>query len=169
MTDKNLPQTAEGYEQLLVKLKERIRQAQVQAAFAVNEGLTTLYWEIGSLILTQESQKGWGAKVVEKLANDLKLAFPEMRGFSARNLRYMKAFAAAYPDRTMVQAMPSKITWYHNCTLIDRVKDSEERIWYTVQTIENGWTRDVMVHQIESELGAEALEWDLELGLLELS
>src|SRR5688572_17300803 len=97
-----LPETAVGYVDFLAELKERIRQAQVHAALAVTERLTLLYWEIGSLILDQESQKGWGAKVVDQLAKDLRSAFPEMKGLSARNLRYMKAFAAAYPDRRIV-------------------------------------------------------------------
>jgi len=205
MADKKLPETIAEYDKLLSDLKHRIRQAQVKAALAVNEQLTILYWEIGGLILSQEAEQGWGAKVVDRLAKDLKLAFPEMKGFSARNLRYMKAFAEAYPDRAILQEAPAKITWYHNCTLLDQVKNAEERQWYTVKTIENGWSRNVLVHQIESKLherqgraitnfnatlpspqselaqqvlkdpynfdfltiGPEALERDLERGLLE--
>lgn len=205
MTEKNLPQITEGYDTLLKGLKERIQQAQVKAALSVNQELISLYWSIGQDILTQEREQGWGAKVVDRLAKDLKSDFPEMKGFSARNLRYMKVFAETYPDPAFLQAAPAKITWYHNCTLLDKVKDSQERDWYMLQTVENGWSRDVLVHQIESKLyerqgraitnfsrtlpeprselaqqilkdpynfdflslGAEALERDLERGLLQ--
>lgn len=152
MTDKQVPQSIVAYESLLKGLKERIRQAQVKAHLAVNQELISLYWSIGRDILLQESEQGWGAKVVEKLAKDLKSAFPSSTGFSARNLRYMKAFAESYPDPAILQATPAKLTWYHNCTLLDKVKNTEERHWYALQTIENGWSRDVLVHQIESHL-----------------
>jgi predicted nuclease of restriction endonuclease-like (RecB) superfamily len=154
MVGKKLPQTLAGYETLLTGLKDRIQQAQVRAGLAVNQELISLYWAIGRDILTQETQEGWGAKVVDKLAKDLKASFPEMKGFSARNLRYLKLFAETYPDPAILQAAPAKITWYHNCTLLDKVKDSKEREWYMLQTIENGWSRDVLVHQIESKLYA---------------
>lgn len=152
MVDKQVPQPVEAYESLLKGLKERIRQAQVKAHLAVNQELIGLYWSIGRDILTKESEQGWGAKVVDRLAKDLKSAFPTAKGFSARNLRYMKAFAASYPDPLILQATPAKLTWYHNCTLLDKVKDAEERHWYALQSIENGWSRDVLVHQIESRL-----------------
>lgn len=141
-----------GYDALLKDLKARIRQAQIKAGLAVNAELVRLYWEIGKAILTQERDQGWGAKVVDRLAQDLKTAFPDMKGFSARNLRYMKAFAEVYPDVAILQAAPAKITWYHNCALLDKVKDPEERQWYTAKTIEYGWSRDVLVLQIESHL-----------------
>ncbi len=86
MADKKLPQTIEGYEALLAGLKERTKQAQVKAGLAVNQELISPYWAIGRNILIQESQQGWGAKVVDRLARDPKSAFPEMKGFSARNL-----------------------------------------------------------------------------------
>ncbi|MBP6745187.1 DUF1016 family protein [bacterium] len=152
MPDKQFPQAVEAYESLLKGLKDRIRTAQVKAYLAVNQELIGLYWSIGRDILTQESEQGWGAKVVDRLALDLKSAFPEVKGFSARNLRYMKVFAESYPDPAILQAAPAKLTWYHNCTLLDKVKDSGKRHWYALQTIENGWSRDLLVHQIESGL-----------------
>lgn len=205
MVEKRLPQIIEGYDTLLASLKERITHAQIKAGLAVNQELISLYWAIGKEILHQESQQGWGAKVVERLAQDLRITFPEMKGFSARNLRYMKVFADTYREEEFLQAAPAKITWYHNCTLLDKVKDAKEREWYIMQTIEHGWSRDVLVHQIESKLydrqgraitnfkatlppprselaqqilkdpynfdflslGAEALERDLESGLLQ--
>jgi predicted nuclease of restriction endonuclease-like (RecB) superfamily len=149
---KELPETISGYDIVLKGLKEKIQNARMKAILAVNHELIYLYWEIGKQILVQEQEKGWGAKVVDQLAVDLRKAFPEIKGFSARNLRYMKAFADAYPDSAILQAGPAKLTWYHNCTLLDKIKIDEERQWYAVETIKNGWTRDVLVHQIESGL-----------------
>jgi len=142
----------EGYEQLLRDLKERIRSAQVRAALAVNRELVLLYWQIGRDILTRQQQQGWGAKVVTQLAKDLRQEFPTMKGFSRTNLLYMRAFAEAYPDEQIVQQVVGQIPWGHNVRILDLVKDSTERLWYVQQTIQYGWSRNVLVHQIESEL-----------------
>ena len=75
-----------------------------------------------------------------------------MKGFSSRNLKYMRAFAQAYPDEQIVQQLAAQIPWFHNCILLDKVKESTERLWYIQQTIEHGWSRNVLVHQIESKL-----------------
>ncbi|MGH2487765.1 MAG: PDDEXK nuclease domain-containing protein [Ktedonobacterales bacterium] len=141
-----------GYAEFLGQLKQRIRAAQVRAALSVNRELVSLYWQIGREILQRQEREGWGAKVIDRLARDLRSAFPEMKGFSARNLKYMRAFAAAYPDESIVQAAPAQITWYHNTTLLDRVKGEAEREWYALAAVEHGWSRDVMVHQIHSDL-----------------
>ncbi|BAY44671.1 hypothetical protein SAMD00079811_22720 [Scytonema sp. HK-05] len=143
---------AQEYEEFLGELKERIRQAQVQAALAVNRELILLYWQIGRDILWRQQQQGWGAKVIERLPADLRKAFPEIKGLSSRNLKYMRAFAEAYPDQEFVQRAAAQIPWFHNCVLIDKVKDSAEREWYIRQTIQQGWSRNVLVHQIESGL-----------------
>jgi predicted nuclease of restriction endonuclease-like (RecB) superfamily len=143
---------AQEYEEFLGELKERIRQAQVRAALAVNRELIFLYWQIGRDILWRQQQQGWGAKVIERLAADLRKAFPEIKGFSSRNLKYMRAFAEAYPDEEFVQQTAAQIPWFHNCVLTDKVKDSGEREWYIRQTIQQGWSRNVLVHQIESGL-----------------
>jgi predicted nuclease of restriction endonuclease-like (RecB) superfamily len=142
----------EKYEQFLRELKERIRNAQIQAALAVNRELILLYWQIGREILTRQQQEGWGAKVINKLAKDLQKAFPEMKGFSPRNLKYMRAFAEAYPDEQIVQQLAAQIPWFHNCVLLDKVKNSTERLWYINQTIQYGWSRSILTHQIESRL-----------------
>ena len=154
MTNKNLPEVISGYEGFLHELTESIRQAQLRAGLALNRELTVLYWQIGRGILEQQKVEGWGAKVIDRLADDLRKTFPDMKGLSARNLKYMRSFAEAYPDQDFVQALPSQVTWYHNCTLLDKVKDPTEREWYIAQTIQNGWTRDVLVHQVESGLFA---------------
>jgi predicted nuclease of restriction endonuclease-like (RecB) superfamily len=140
------------YETFLTDLKVRIRSAQVRAALAVNRELVLLYWQIGRDILVRQQQQGWGAKVIQNLSKDLKQEFPEMKGFSRSNLLYMRAFAQAFPDEAIVQEALGRITWYHNVALLEKLKANEERLWYARQTVEHGWSRNVLVHQIESGL-----------------
>ncbi|MDJ0568212.1 MAG: PDDEXK nuclease domain-containing protein [Pleurocapsa sp. MO_192.B19] len=142
----------DNYDEFLATLKKRIRQAQVKAALAVNQELVLLYWQIGKDILQRQKQEGWGAKVINSLAKDLKAEFPEMKGFSRTNLLYMRNFADAYPDELIVQQLVGQIPWGHNVRLLDSVKDKEERLWYIQQTIENGWSRAVLEYQIGSKL-----------------
>ncbi|KJH70260.1 PDDEXK nuclease domain-containing protein [Aliterella atlantica] len=142
---------AEGYDDFLRDLKERIRSAQVRAVLAVNRELVLLYWQIGRDILTRQQQQGWGAKVIERLSADLRSSFPEMKGFSPRNLKYMRAFAEAY-EESFVQQVVAQIPWGHNVRILDLIKDPTERSWYAQQTIQYGWSRNVLVHQIESGL-----------------
>lgn len=140
------------YPQFLTSLKEQIRATQVRAALAVNTELVTLYWRIGQRILAQEQQRGWGAKVIDQLAHDLRTEFPDLTGFSVRNLQYMRAFAHAWPDPEFVQQAVAQIPWGHNVRLLDTVKDPAEREWYVRQTIEHGWSRNVLVAQVASGL-----------------
>lgn len=140
------------YEALLREVKERVGAAQVRAGLSVNRELVLLYWEIGQAILRRQRAEGWGAKVVDRLAGDLRQAFPDMRGFSPRNLKYMRAFAEAYPEATFVQQVAAQMPWFHNCILLDKVSDPAEREWYVRAAIEHGWSRNVLVHQIESGL-----------------
>nr|WP_199326389.1 MULTISPECIES: PDDEXK nuclease domain-containing protein [unclassified Leptolyngbya] len=133
-------------------MKSRIRSAQLRAAIAVNKELVLLYWHIGREILTRQAEAGWGGKVIERLAKDLKREFPDIKGFSRTNLLYMRAFAEAYPDEEFVHQLGGQIPWKHNCVLMDRVKDPEQRVWYIRQTIENGWSRAILEMQIESNL-----------------
>ena len=141
-----------GYPQFLSELKTHIRKTQVRAALAVNSELVQLYWLIGRSILQQEQQRGWGAKVVTQLATDLRVAFPNLTGFSPRNLRYMKSFAEAWPDESILQQLVAKLPWGHNVRLLDYVKDPAEREWYVRQTIENGWSRNVLAAQVAGGL-----------------
>ena len=141
---------AKNYQQLLAQLKRQIRTSQVRAALAVNRELVLLYWGIGREILARQEQDGWGSKVVERLASDLHAEFPEMRGLSARNLKYMRAFAEAWPHEPIVQQLAAQLPWFHNCVLLDKAKDQAERLWYAEQTIQNGWSRSVLVLQLES-------------------
>lgn len=154
----------ENYDDFLRDLKERIRSAQVRAALSVNRELVLLYWQLGRDILTRQRQQGWGAKVIDSLARDLQKEFPDMKGFSPRNLKYMRAFAEAYPNEQIVQEVLAQITWYHNIALIEKLKSPEERLWYAQKTVEHGWSRNVLVHQIETglhrRLGAALTNFD---------
>jgi predicted nuclease of restriction endonuclease-like (RecB) superfamily len=143
---------AEDYAEFLQVLKTRIQQAQIRAALSVNRELVVLYWHIGREILQKQQAQGWGAKVIDRLAKDLRREFPDMKGFSRTNLLYMRAFAEAYQDEPFVQQLAGQIPWFHHCVLLDKVKDPTEREWYIRQTFENGWSRNVLVHQIQTGL-----------------
>lgn len=147
-----LPPDDENYVALLDDLKTRIRSAQVKAALAVNQELLRLYWHLGRVILERQQAQGWGSKVLDRLAQDLKREFPDMKGFSRSNLKYMRAFAEAWQAKQIGQAPLGQITWYHNIALLEKLKDPEARLWYARETIENGWSRNVLVTQIKSGL-----------------
>jgi len=142
----------EIYASFLRSLKEQIRQAQIKAALAVNHELILLYWKIGREILTRQQQEGWGTKVIDRLARDLKREFPEMSGFSSRNLKYMRSLAEAYPDEQIVLRVIAQIPWGHNQTLLNKLKSTDQRVWYAQKTFENGWSRDILTIQIDSNL-----------------
>jgi predicted nuclease of restriction endonuclease-like (RecB) superfamily len=126
--------------------------AQQRAARSVNRELVLLYWQIGSDILARQSREGWGAKVIDRLAVDLRKAFPEMKGFSPRNLKYMRAFAQAWPDAVFVQEVLAQLPWYHQLTLLDKLPTAKQRQWYAAKAIEHNWSRNVLVMQIETRL-----------------
>jgi len=141
--------TPAGYAEFLAELKRRIHTAQLRASLAVNRELIVLYWQIGRDILARQSQEHWGAKVIDRLAADLKRAFPDIRGFSPRNLKYMRAFAEAWPGAKFVQQVAAQIPWFHHCVLLEKVKSPSDREWYLRATIHHGWSRNVLTHQIE--------------------
>ena len=150
MQDKS-PST-QSYAALLTSIKERIQTAQVRAAVAVNQELVLLYWGIGKEILNRQVQQGWGAKVIDQLAADLGRSFPEMKGLSPRNLKYMRALAEAWPEDEFVQQPVAQLPWGHNVRLLDLVKTRDERLWYARAAIEHGWSRNVLEIQIEAGL-----------------
>ena len=131
------------------QVKQEIKAAQYKAAVHVNTELIMLYRSIGCLIT---AHKSWGNKFIENLAQDIKLEFPQSTGYSVRNLKYMAKFAATYPDAEFVQQVVAQIPWGHNVVLLDKVADAEERNWYIEACRKNGWSRNVLVHQIESGL-----------------
>ncbi|MDX9944702.1 MAG: DUF1016 N-terminal domain-containing protein [Azonexus sp.] len=112
----------EGYVDWLADLKTRIFTTQQRAALAVNRELVLLYWQIGQDILARQAEQGWGAKVIERLSQDLRSAFPQMKGFSPRNLKYIRAFAEAWPDGSFVQEVLAQLPWYHQLALLDKSK-----------------------------------------------
>jgi Uncharacterized conserved protein len=151
-TEEKTAQIFTGYEEFLSELKKRIQKAQTRVALAVNRELVLLYWNIGREILARQAAQGWGAKVIDRLAKDLKSAFPEMKGFSPRNLKYMRLMAESYPDEEFVQQLVAQIPWGHNVRILDKVKDRREAEFYIRQTIENGWSRNILALQIDSDL-----------------
>jgi len=165
-----------GYAELLIGINQRIAAARVKAALAVNRELIQLYWDIGRLIVERQQREGWGKGVIEQLGRDIQSAFPGIEGFSARNLWRMRSFYLAYceqltalsqraaelaerpalpamhPERPILPQAAAEIPWFHNVVLIEKVKDTPQRLWYAQRTIEHGWSRAVLVHQIESGL-----------------
>jgi predicted nuclease of restriction endonuclease-like (RecB) superfamily len=140
------------YAAFIDDLKSRIRQERLKTILAANNALILMYWDIGAAILKKQKNEGWGAKVIDRMAHDLKEEFPDMKGFSPRNLKYMRKFAESWSNFEIVQRTVAQIPWRSNIALIDKIKDTTERLWYAQKTIENGWSRDVLVFQIESQL-----------------
>jgi predicted nuclease of restriction endonuclease-like (RecB) superfamily len=145
-------QLPSGYQELLQELKGRIRTAQVRAAFAVNRELVLLYWSIGRDLSQRFDREGWGGKIVDRLSKDLQAEFPGVEGFSPRSLRYMRALAEAWPDEPILQQVAAKLPWGHHMVLLDRLKEGEVREWYLRAALENGWSRNVLVHMISGQL-----------------
>jgi Uncharacterized conserved protein len=141
-----------GYPDWLAELKTRIHHAQQRAVQTVNRELVQLYWQIGRDILERQSREGWGAKVIERLAHDLRTAFPDMKGFSRANLMYMRAFAEAWPDAEIVQQAVGQLPWGHNLVLLAKLKDSQQRLAYAQKAVEHGWSRSVLGMHIETRL-----------------
>lgn len=139
-----------GYAEWLKDLKARIQTARLRASVAVNRELVSLYWQIGRDILERQEREGWGTKVIDRIARDLRREFPEIKGFSARNLKYMRALADAWPDAEFVQQLAAQLPWFHLCTLLDKLSSPAERQWYLTKAIEHGWSRNVLVMQIET-------------------
>ena len=167
-----------GYAQWRKDIEHLIDTAKLHTALNVNVGTLTLYWNIGKSILHKQEQEGWGKQVIEQLSKDLISRYPDDRGYSVRNLRYMKRFASAYPDfpilqvplaelkelpilqatlaelenegREFVQVPLAQISWYHHISLLPKVKDKAERAYYITETAQNGWSRDVMLLQIDN-------------------
>jgi len=143
---------SEDYLTTLKEIKEKVKSSQIQAAVKVNQELVKLYWEIGKSILEKQKKNGWGAKIIQTLAKDLKISFPNMKGFSLTNLKYMCQFAGKYPDFLNSQQLVGQIPWGHNIVLMQKIDGREERFWYVKKTIENGWSRNMLSLWIDSDL-----------------
>jgi predicted nuclease of restriction endonuclease-like (RecB) superfamily len=143
---------SQDYLAFLEDLKDRVASSRYKAALSVNKELILLYYHMGSEILKSQEKHGWGAKIIDQLSRDLQSAFPEMKGFSTRNLKYMRKFAEEYPDPEFVQQVVAQLPWGHNIFLMDLVSDKQNRLFYMKRAIEYGWSRNVMVMQIETAL-----------------
>lgn len=141
----------EDYKNLLVEVKQRIRSAQYEALKAVNKELIALNWDIGKMIVTRQQGASWGKSVVEQLAKDLQAEFPGISGFSARNIWNMRSFYVAYSQNEKLQPMVAEIGWTHNLVILEKCKDDLEREFYIRMTRKFGWTKNVLLHQIENQ------------------
>lgn len=137
------------YLSIIENIKHEINAAQYRAAVHVNSDMLLLYYDIGCVI---NEHKTWGSKFIDNLAADIRLAFPKSKGYSVRNLKYMAKFAETYAEREFVQQVVAQIPWGHNIVILDKVNNLEERKWYIKKSAQNGWSRNVLVHQIESNL-----------------
>ena len=145
-------QNDQEYSALLTRIKRQIQEAQTKAIIAVNSELIQLYWKVGQEILTRQKKEGWGAKVVERLSKDLKKSFPDLKGFSQRNLLYMRKFAEDYPNFAIVQQAVAQISWSHNIILLTKCNDMQQRLWYAQKSVLNGWSRSTLQLFVDSDL-----------------
>jgi len=149
------PSTSEmeaGYDLFIVDVKESIRRERLKIVLNANSSMLMLYWNIGKKILEKQTNEGWGAKVIDRLSEDLKTSFPEMKGFSSRNLKYMRKFAECWTDYEFVQRTVAQIPWRSNIVLMDKLKDEVSRIWYAEKVLEYGWSKDILDLQISTKL-----------------
>ncbi|HKP76557.1 MAG TPA: PDDEXK nuclease domain-containing protein [Longimicrobiaceae bacterium] len=158
----------QGYGELLETLKARIRGAQVQATLAMNRELIQLYWDIGREVAQRQQQEGWGSAAIERLSRDLRGAFPDVRGFSTRNLWRMRSLYLSYTlevqpllplpgvDGVILPQAVAEIPWGHNILLLDKLRDPRDRLWYARKAVEHGWSRSVLLHQIGTRLHARS-------------
>jgi predicted nuclease of restriction endonuclease-like (RecB) superfamily len=140
------------YGEWLVGLKQRIRSARHRAVMAMNEEQIRLYHSIGSEILERQNFQGWGSKVIKRLSADLREAFPEMKGLSVSNLKYMRLFAQECPNLEIGQQSADQLPWFHIVILLTKLLEPVEREWYAIQAIEQGWTRSTLEVQIKNRL-----------------
>ena len=137
------------YLAVVEEIKNKIQTARYKATVEVNRELIMLYYSIGETI---NAHKSWGNKFIDNLSRDITLEYPEAKGYSVRNLKYMAKFAAEFTDIEFVQTVSAQIPWSHNVAIMEKIKDKEQRIWYIEKTIKNGWSHSVLIHQIESKL-----------------
>jgi predicted nuclease of restriction endonuclease-like (RecB) superfamily len=147
-----MPNTQElvpsSYGATLKAIKQRVQRERLHAVLAANSAMVLLYWDIGRLILERQTQEGWGAKVIDRLARDLQKSFPALQGFSSRNLLFMRRFAEEFPDAAIVKQVASQLPWWHLVRLIQSVKAPKAREWYMREAIRQGWSRSVLEMQL---------------------
>ncbi|HKE92771.1 MAG TPA: DUF1016 N-terminal domain-containing protein, partial [Povalibacter sp.] len=139
------------YAVVLKDIKARIQRERLRVVLSANSAMVQLYWDIGKTIVARQDEAGWGAKVIDRLSLDLRSAFPDQHGFSPRNLKYMRAFAAAWPDAAIVRRLVAQLPWRQNIALLEQLDRPDERRWYAEQTLQNGWSQSVLVVQIRHQ------------------
>jgi predicted nuclease of restriction endonuclease-like (RecB) superfamily len=144
------------YPDLLDAVAERVETGRQRAVVAANQELVSTYWAVGNEILARQDAEGWGSRVIDRLAADLRERFPGTSGFSARNLKYMRAFAAAWPDKAVVQRSVAQLPWRHHIALLEKLENADLRLWYAEAALEQGWSRDVLVHHIDGQFHQRA-------------
>jgi len=132
-------------------IKSRVRGERLRLVLASNSVMVLLYWNIGLRILHKQAEQGYGTKVIDRLSADLRQAFPDMKGFSPRNLKYMRAFATAWPDRELVQRTVAQLSWGQNIVLLEKLDHDQDRLWYAARTLDHGWSRDMLSLQIQGQ------------------
>jgi predicted nuclease of restriction endonuclease-like (RecB) superfamily len=142
------PVLPDDYAELLAHLKAESSAARTRAVLAVNHELIGLYWRIGKEILKRQEQEGWGARVIKRLGSDLRTEFPQIKGLSYTNLKYMRQFAASWPDRAIGPQTVGQLPWGHVRCLLDKLDDPTARLWYVQSAVEGGWSRKVLEHHI---------------------
>ena len=145
----NLSEMSGGYLEFINEIKEKIQKQRMTIVLNANSSMICLYWSIGRAILEKQEKEGWGAKVIDRMAQDLKAAFPDMSGFSPRNIKYMRKFAECWPDYEIVQRVVAQLPWRTNLKLMDKLDSRESRLWYANKAIENGWSSRILELQIE--------------------
>lgn len=141
----------ESYNEFISLLIDNVHKTRISVVLASNSAMVILYWNIGSEILKKQKDLGWGAKVIDRIAFDLKKSFPEMKGFSPRNIKYMRKFAENWQDFAIVQQVVAQIPWRSNLILLEKVKDNESRLWYAKMTLKYGWSSTILSLQIEGK------------------
>jgi len=141
----------EPYQAFLSDIKEKIHKAQYEAMKQVNKTLLELYWEIGKSIVEKQKEYGWGKSIVETLSKDLQNEFVGVQGYAVRNLWYMRNFYEQYKDNTKLQPLVAEISWSHNLVIMEKCKDDLAREFYIRMVKTYGWTKNVLIHQIEGK------------------
>ena len=146
----------ELYKSWLGELKGKVRQAQLKAAVSVNTALLEFYWQLGADIVAKQQDTVWGSGFLKQLSHDMLVEFPDVKGFSLRNIKYMRQWFMFWNDKEPIGqqavAQLTKIPWGHNLTIITKARSHGEALFYVLKTMENNWSRNVLTHQIESRL-----------------
>lgn len=147
-----ISEMSDTYLSFIDNIKNEIKMQRLSVVLSANASMICLYWNIGKAILNKQAEEGWGSKVIDRISKDINDAFPDMSGFSPRNIKYMRKFAEVWNDYEIMQRTAAQIPWRSNILLMDKLSNQDERVWYAQKTLENGWSRDVLALQIESRL-----------------